>query len=102
MSEKNGSGTIATEETKMPSTIGSEQPSKWASKPDDVVPIDDAFWVRKQRWGTYVSVGEDDSPLVTAMDEEQCIAATRWYLKAKQDGFSSNDRSYDGVVGGKL
>jgi hypothetical protein len=36
------------------------------------------------------------------MTEEQCIAATRWYLKAKQEGFTDQAATYDGVVGGKL
>lgn len=101
-SAKKGSGTIVNEETTTPSTIGSELPSTWVSKPDEIVPIDDAFWVKKQRWGTYVSIARDGSALLTTLDEDQCISATRWYLKAKQDGFSNEDKRYDGEVGGKL
>jgi hypothetical protein len=64
--------------------------------------IDDAFWVKKQRWGTFVSVGADDLHIITSLTEELCIASTRWYLKCKQEGFPDDSRRYDGVVGGKL
>lgn len=63
--------------------------------------IDDAFWIKKQRWGTFVSVGTDDKEIITALSEEGCISATRWYLKAKQEGFEET-KTYDSVVGGKL
>jgi hypothetical protein len=36
------------------------------------------------------------------LTEEQCISATRWYLKQRQEGFTDDARTYDGVVGGKL
>jgi hypothetical protein len=64
--------------------------------------IDDAFTVRKQKWGTYVSYSEDGTELITSLTEETCIAATRWYLKARQDGFTEGATTYDGSVGGKL
>jgi hypothetical protein len=75
---------------------------QWVTKPDDVATVDDAFWVKKQRWGTFVSVGADDLEIITALTEEECLTATRWYLKCKQEGFPEDSRSYDGVVGGKL
>jgi hypothetical protein len=75
---------------------------QWVTKPEDIATIDDAFWVKKQRWGTFVSVGADDLEIITALTEEECLTATRWYLKAKQDGFTDDARTYDGVVGGKL
>lgn len=74
----------------------------WVSRPDEVFVIDDAFWVRKQQWGTYVSVDLDEKELITSHSEESCIAATRWWLKAKQEGFPEQSKSYDGSVGGKL
>ncbi len=64
--------------------------------------IDDAFWVRKQQWGTYVSVDLNEKELITSHSEEACIAATRWWLKAKQEGFQETGTSYDSTVGGKL
>ena len=64
--------------------------------------IDDAFWVRKQKWGTYVSYNLEEKELITSLSEEQCIEATRWYLKNQQEGFHDTGSSYDGTVGGKL
>ena len=63
---------------------------------------DDSFTVRKQRWGTYVSYDLDGNSIITSLSEDQCIAATRWYLKAKQDGFEEPSTKYESVVGGKL
>jgi hypothetical protein len=75
---------------------------QWVTKPEDAATIDDAFWVKRQRWGTFVSIGADDLEIITALTEEQCVSATRWYLKCKQEGFPDDARSYTGVVGGKL
>ncbi len=74
----------------------------WVTKPEDVAIIDDAFWIKKQRWGTFVSVGADDLEIITALTEEICISSTRWYLKQRQEGFTDDARTYDSVVGGKL
>ncbi len=63
---------------------------------------DDAFTVIKQRWGTYISRDLEGNTLVTSYTEEACIAATRWYLKGRQDGFPQIEIKYDGTVGGKL
>ena len=75
---------------------------EWVTKPDDAVVYDDAFWVKKQRWGTVVSVGADDLEIITALYEEVCVDATRGYLKQKQEGFTEDAPTYDGTVGGKL
>jgi hypothetical protein len=74
----------------------------WVTKPEDAEVYDEAFWVKKQRWGTFVSVGADDTEIITSLTEEMCVTATRWYLKARQEGFTDDARTYDGVVGGKL
>jgi hypothetical protein len=63
---------------------------------------DEAFTVRKQRWGTFVSQDLEGNGIITALTEEQCISDTRWYLKAKQEGFPKGEASYEGTVGGKL
>ena len=63
---------------------------------------DESFTVKKQRWGTYVSHGLEGTPLITSLSEEHCINATRWYLKAKQDGFDESTTKYESTVGGKL
>ena len=75
---------------------------EWVTKPEDAVTYDDAFWIKRQRWGTFVSVGADDLHILTSLTEEQCVSATRWYLKAKQEGFTDDSPTYDSVVGGKL
>jgi len=49
---------------------------------------DDAFTVKRQRWGTFVSHDLKGAALITSLKEELCVAATRWYLKARQDGDS--------------
>jgi hypothetical protein len=74
----------------------------WVTKPENAEIYDEAFWIRKQRWGTFVSVGFDDIDILTALTEEQCIAMTRGYLKQRQEGFTDDARTYDSVVGGKL
>lgn len=64
--------------------------------------IDDCFTVKRQGWGTFVSLDKDGNGIVTALTEEICIASTRWYLQLKQEEFADNGRTYDGTVGGKL
>lgn len=64
--------------------------------------IDGVFRVEKKRWGTWTSYNAEGHSLVTSLSEELCIAATRFYLKGKQEGFSESDNSYEGFVGGKL
>ena len=69
---------------------------------DDTHFIDEAFTVDKARWGTWRSFDRDGKELITSMTEEQCIAATRWYLKQRQEGLTDQASTYDGVVSGKL
>ena len=63
---------------------------------------DEAFTVCSKSWGTFTSYSVKGDPLITSLTEDQCLNATRWYLKAQQDGFPDDSKSYDGVVGGKL
>ncbi len=74
----------------------------WVTKPESSLVYDDAFWVKAQSWGTFVSVGADDLEIITSLTEEQCVKATRFYLKGIQEGFPEESRSYDSTVGGKL
>ena len=69
---------------------------------DDTILIDGCFTVDKARWGTWRSFDQDGKEIITSLTEEQCISATRWFLKQKQEGFTDDDRTYDGVVDGKL
>lgn len=63
--------------------------------------IDDAFYVLEQRWGTWNSYDANDLAILTSFTEEECVRATRWYLKQKQEGFETT-KTYESVVGGKL
>ena len=62
--------------------------------------IDDTFTVEKARF-LWHSKDKDGNGLVSALTEETCIHATRFYLKGKQEGFEKA-KSYEGTVGGKL
>jgi hypothetical protein len=64
--------------------------------------IDGAFTVDRARWGTFRSYDHEGKGLITSLTEEACVNATRFYLKAQQEGFTDESNSYDGVVGGKL
>jgi hypothetical protein len=68
---------------------------------DDTHFIDGCFTVDKARWGTWRSFDTEGKEIITALTEEQCISATRWYLQAKQEGFEDTP-THSGTVGGKL
>jgi hypothetical protein len=63
--------------------------------------VDDAFYVKQQRWGTWDSYDKDGKGIITSLTEDACISATRFYLKGRQEGFPES-KSYEGQVGGKL
>jgi len=63
--------------------------------------IDDAFYVEQQKWGTWDSYDKEGKQLITSLTEDECIKATRFYLKGRQEGFSES-KSYESEVGGKL
>ena len=63
--------------------------------------IDDAFYVEQSNWKTWKSYDKDGNPLVTSLTTEDCVAATRYYLKGKQEGFMEV-KTYQGSVDGKL
>jgi hypothetical protein len=69
--------------------------------PQQVV-YDESFTVKKQRWGTFVSYDLEGSILITSITEDLCISATRWYLKARQEGFEEPVANYQPTVEGKL
>ena len=62
---------------------------------------DNAFYVEQKRWGTWQSHYPDGKGIITSLTEDQCVTATRWYLKKLQEGFDKT-QSYDSFVGGKL
>lgn len=63
---------------------------------------DGVFSVDPKKWGTCTSYDTEGRALVTSLTEENCVEATRCYLKWRQEGFTEKVSAYDGVVGGKL
>ena len=100
-SDQSDSTATANTATMNASETGSSQRGNSDTKQGAIV-IDGAFFVRKQKWGTYVSFDMNEKELITSLTEDACIAATRWYLKARQDGFTEVATTYDGSVQGKL
>lgn len=78
---------------------------KFELRDDDKV-IDDAFVIRKTRFGLYTSIGLDGRKWSTGLTEEAVEYATRFNLKAEIDGtlFDGPNVRVMGsaVVGGKL
>lgn len=49
--------------------------------------IDDCFYVEEQRWKTWKSFDKEHKPLITSLNRDNCISATRFYLKGLQEGW---------------
>jgi len=64
--------------------------------------IDDAFRVEEKKYGLWDSYNKDGKCIITALTEEECVRATRFYLKGCQEGWDDATISYEGTVGGKL
>jgi len=64
--------------------------------------IDDAFRVEKKKYGLWDSYDKNGKCIITALHEDECVRATRFYLKGLQEGFNDATITYDGTVGGKL
>ena len=64
--------------------------------------IDECFYVEQKRYGLWDSTDKDGKGLITSLTEENCIMATRFYLKGLQEGWGDDTITYDGTVGGKL
>jgi len=48
---------------------------------------DDCFYMERKSFGTWQSFDKEGKGLVTSLTEENCIAATRFYLKGLQDRY---------------
>jgi len=74
--------------------------------PEDVVWIDDAFYIFKTRFSLYTSVLKEPygAHFITGPTEEAVLTMTRWHLKSLQDGTLDEVTKVinNGVVGGKL
>jgi len=70
--------------------------------------IDDCFYVEQKRYGLWDSTDIEGKGLVSSLTEEQCISATRFYLKGRQEGWSESENSenevskYSGTMDYKL
>jgi hypothetical protein len=63
--------------------------------------IDDCFYIKNKKYGTWSSYDKEDKCLVTSLTEEGCINATRYYMKGLQEGFMEV-KTHQGSVDGKL
>lgn len=65
--------------------------------------IDDAFYVQQTPYKIWHSFDKNGKGLITSLHREGCIAATRFYLKGCQEGWTDQTvTTYEGTVGGKL
>ena len=65
--------------------------------------IDECFFVEQKQWGTYQSFDVDGKGIITSLTEKDCIAATRYYLKLKQENnLNQTEVTYSSTVEGKL
>ena len=76
------------------------------NNPADVVWIDDAFYIKKTRFGLYMSILKEPygARFLTGATEKGVIEMTRWHLKCLQDGTLQDYTRVvnTGIVGGKL
>ena len=74
--------------------------------PENAEWIDDAFYIKKTRFGLYTSILKDPlgQHFITGLDKEAVLSMSRWHLKCLQDGtLDDYTRTVNsGVVGGKL
>jgi hypothetical protein len=74
--------------------------------PEDVVWIDDAFYIKETRFGLFTSILKNPlgQHFITGATREGVEKMSRWHLKCLQDGtLDDYSRTVNsGVVGGKL
>ena len=74
--------------------------------PEDAEWIDDAFYIKKTRFGLYTSILKNPlgQHFITGATHEGVLTMSRWHLQCLQDGsLDDNTRVVNsGVVGGKL
>ena len=74
--------------------------------PEDVVWIDDAFYVKETRYGLFISVLKEPlgQHFLTGATKDGVINMSRWHLMCLQEGTLQDYSSVvnSGVVGGKL
>lgn len=74
--------------------------------PENVEWIDDAFYIKKTRFGLYTSILKEPlgQHFITGATEEGVIKVSRWHLMCLQEGTLQDYTRVvnSGVVGGKL
>jgi len=74
--------------------------------PDDVVWIDNAFYIKKTRFGLYTSILKNPlgQHFITGATKEGVETMSRWHLMSLQEGTLQDYTRVvnSGVVGGKL
>ena len=96
------------QKVKKPTLASSLGPNNTIEKdiPDDVVWIDDAFYIKETRFGLFVSILKEPlgAHFITGATRDGVITMSRWHLKCLQDGtLQDYTRTInDGIVGGKL
>ena len=65
--------------------------------------IDGCFYVEQKKWGTWDSYTPEGKCIITALTESDCVSATRFILKLRQENrLNEVETTYSGEVGGKL
>jgi hypothetical protein len=59
--------------------------------------IDDCFYVEAKKWGTWDSYNRDGKCLITSLTEQNCIDATRFYLKFRQENKFRSENSEETI-----
>lgn len=95
-----------TEKQSVLSSLG-KNPTIEKNIPEDVVWIDDSFYIKKTRFGLYVSILKEPilgANFLTGGTEDGVLSMTRWHLKCLQEGTMKKYSRVvnDGFVGGKL
>lgn len=94
-----------TKKTTLATSLG-PNPTVEKTIPDDVVWIDDAFYIKETRFGMHVSVLKDPlgTNFITGMTAEGVTEITRWHLKCLQEGTLEQYTRVvgDSYVSGKL
>jgi hypothetical protein len=64
---------------------------------------DDCFYVEQKKWGTWDSYTPEGKCIVTALTESDCVSATRFILKLRQENrLNEVETTYSGEIPGKL
>ncbi len=74
--------------------------------PEDAEWIDDAFYIKKTRFGLFTSILKEPlgQHFITGVTYESVLHVSRWHLKCLQEGTLQDHTRVvnSGVVGGKL